>query len=205
MGYHGPAPKPTAIRIREGMRAHKPLPPNEPKYGPGLPLPPATMSPSARKYWDRLLEDMASTGVLRVVDWMGLAKLCEDHALHDMLLAGFWSNTQKIREKQKQDLKLFQEAEQLSKIPVPGKKVKKKMGRPKKAQIKPVVQSIQEIATELASSIDGRRLLSSIGEIANRIQIQYREYGLTPAANSRVEASGGASGYVDPLEAAIAG
>ena len=67
--------------------------------------------------------------------------------------------------------------------------------------------SIKGRATGLvAQSVNGRRLLSTLNEIESRNLLKLREYGMTPASRSRVEASGaGGSGMIDPLEAAIAG
>jgi hypothetical protein len=50
----------------------------------------------------------------------------------------------------------------------------------------------------LSRTIEGRRTLSTIRELAAQIIIQRREFGLTPASNSRVTA--GADATVDPLE-----
>ncbi len=55
----------------------------------------------------------------------------------------------------------------------------------------------------------GRRIMSMIGEISNRLMVQRREFGLTPASNTRVEGNGGnGPGLVtdmDPIEQAICG
>jgi phage terminase small subunit len=66
--------------------------------------------------------------------------------------------------------------------------------------------SIKGRATGMVvQSVGGRRLLSTLNEIEGRNLLKLREYGMTPASRSRVEASGGAGGVVDPLESAIAG
>jgi phage terminase small subunit len=58
----------------------------------------------------------------------------------------------------------------------------------------------------LSRTIEGRRTLSTIRELAAQIIIQRREFGLTPASNSRVAAgAGGIGATMDPLEAALCG
>ena len=59
----------------------------------------------------------------------------------------------------------------------------------------------------LSRTIEGRRTLSTIRELTAQIIVQRREFGLTPASNSRVEATGvfGGAGFMDPLEAALCG
>lgn len=55
----------------------------------------------------------------------------------------------------------------------------------------------------LSRTIEGRRTLSTMRELAAQIIVQRREFGLTPASNSRV--AGGSSASMDPLEAALCG
>jgi phage terminase small subunit len=58
----------------------------------------------------------------------------------------------------------------------------------------------------LSRTTEGRRTLSTIQELKAQIIIQRREFGLTPASNSRVEATfGGGQMNMDPLEAALCG
>jgi phage terminase small subunit len=59
---------------------------------------------------------------------------------------------------------------------------------------------------QLSRTIEGRRTLATIRELSIQVIVQRREFGLTPASNSRVEATGGAGfGYMDPLEKALCG
>jgi len=51
----------------------------------------------------------------------------------------------------------------------------------------------------LSRTIEGRRTLATIRELSAQIIVQRREFGLTPASNSRVTAGG--EGTFDPLEA----
>ncbi len=55
----------------------------------------------------------------------------------------------------------------------------------------------------LSRTIEGRRTLATIRELTAQVIVQRREFGLTPASNSRV--AGTASGLIDPLEAALCG
>jgi hypothetical protein len=57
----------------------------------------------------------------------------------------------------------------------------------------------------LSRTIEGRRTLSTIRELAAQIIVQRREFGLTPASNSRVESSGIGGSIMDPLETALCG
>ncbi len=57
----------------------------------------------------------------------------------------------------------------------------------------------------LMQDIKGRRMMSSIRELSTQVIIQRREFGLTPASNSRVEAHGDGPRMVDPQEAALCG
>ena len=173
MGLRGPAPKPTAIRIRNGNPSRRPLPANEPQYTPGVPDRPPGMSAGARKVWNGLISEMTGSGVLRLVDAGALAMLCEDIALLATLRRGLQEMANEIRNQAKAQ----------------GKKV------PGGAMV------------HLSRTIEGRRTLSTIAELAIRVNMQRREFGLTPASNSRVEANGGGvgGGFMDPLESALCG
>ncbi len=62
-------------------------------------------------------------------------------------------------------------------------------------------------AAHFAKTTEGRRLLGSIREIATSCITQRREFGLTPASNTRVEANGtgGVAGVADEIEEALCG
>jgi phage terminase small subunit len=170
MGLRGPPPKPTRIRVLEGIRGHRPLP-NEPQYPPGIPQRPTGMSAGARKVWDTLVSEMAESRVLRPVDGMALVQLCEDQAMLDTLRKGMAEMTREISKKAKE----------------------KKMDLPGGALI------------QLSRTIEGRRTLSTIRELSGQIIVQRREFGLTPASNSRVQTLTSGSGLMDPLEQALCG
>lgn len=56
----------------------------------------------------------------------------------------------------------------------------------------------------LSRTVEGRRTLSTIREVSAQIILQRREFGLTPASNSRVHGAGPGT-PMDPLEAALCG
>jgi len=59
--------------------------------------------------------------------------------------------------------------------------------------------------TAMSRTTEGRRTLSTIRELSAQIIIQRREFGLTPSSSTRVQASGGAAQFIDPLEQALCG
>ena len=59
------------------------------------------MSPGARKEWDALVGEMASSGVLRLVDAGALAMLCEDIAMLGILRKGLAEMTRQIAKQSK--------------------------------------------------------------------------------------------------------
>jgi phage terminase small subunit len=168
----GRIPKPTNLRVFEGVPGHRPLAVNEPKYAPGIPQRPKGMSAGARKIWNNLVAEMAASRVLRRVDALALVQLCEDQAMLDELRNGMAEMARTLLKKaQKQNLEL------------PGG---------------PMIQ--------LSRTIEGRRTLATIRELSGQVIVQRREFGLTPASNTRVQASGGpGSGFMDPLERALCG
>jgi phage terminase small subunit len=101
MGLRGPPPKPTRIRVLEGNRSRRPLPANEPQYPAGTPDRPSGMTAGGRKIWDTLVSEMAASGVLRPVDALALAQLCEDQAMLDSLRRGMAEMTRELAKKAK--------------------------------------------------------------------------------------------------------
>lgn len=171
MGLRGPPPKPTAVRIREGNRGHATFNPNEPSYTAGIPERPI-LSAGARKLWDSLVGELASSGVLRLVDAGALAQLCEDSAMLETLRKGLATQVREIEKAAKEKKK-----------PLPGGAL-----------------------IALARTNEGRRVLAAMREIAGQIIVQRREFGLTPASSTRINAAGGPGGLAgDPLERALCG
>ena len=102
MGVRGTLPTPTKIRILNGNPSRRPLPANEPQYAPGVPDRPKGMSADARKQWNRLVGEMANSGVLRRVDGGALGMLCEDLAMLDTLRQGLAAQAREITKKAKE-------------------------------------------------------------------------------------------------------
>lgn len=170
MGMRGPAPTPTVIRKMNGNPSRRPFPENEPQYASGIPDQPKGMSPAARKIWDQLVSEMAASRVLRLVDGLALAQLCEDQAMLDELRKGLFTMAREVAKQARKQKKT-----------IPGGALQ-----------------------HLSRTVEGRRTFSTINELKAQITIQRREFGLTPASNSRVNASGGADS-MDTLEAALCG
>ncbi len=80
MGKRGPAPKPTALRVIEGNRGHRPIAKNEPKPTPILPTRPAWLLPEAKREWSRVVAELAQMGILTLVDRAALAAYCQAYA-----------------------------------------------------------------------------------------------------------------------------
>lgn len=88
--------KSNQVRVREGMRGHRPLR-SEPQHKHGAPERPK-LSANAAKNWDRLIEDMDPL-ILRRADKDALATLCEDEARLTETRAEF----ERLREKLKRE------------------------------------------------------------------------------------------------------
>jgi phage terminase small subunit len=94
---------PTVLRIAEGNRARRPVPANEPYYPAGIPERPAGMSAAAKKIWQGLAVDLSNSGVLRSIDALALAQLCEDQALLNELRKGLALTAVGIAKKAKEE------------------------------------------------------------------------------------------------------
>jgi P27 family predicted phage terminase small subunit len=99
MGLRGPAPKPSELRKLEGLRAHRPLPENEPQYPSRLPRKPKKISAAASKIWDELVAEMGGVAILRSVDRRALWQLCEDEAILAEAYDGLWKLSAMLRKK----------------------------------------------------------------------------------------------------------
>jgi phage terminase small subunit len=59
---------------------------------------------------------------------------------------------------------------------------------------------------QVFSMTSGRLAMSTIRNLANRVIIERREFGLTPSSRSRIESGGdGNPGAIDPLEMKLCG
>lgn len=60
--------KPTAVKIAEGRRAHRPLPQNEPEFTPGFGEAPAGLSEFGQRIWNTATEELDRLNLLSVAD-----------------------------------------------------------------------------------------------------------------------------------------
>jgi hypothetical protein len=91
-----------AIAIARGTELRSRISENASRRRAGVPDRPKGMSPGARKIWDALVDEMASSGVLRTVDALALVQLCEDQAMPDTLRQGMAEMTREIAKKVKE-------------------------------------------------------------------------------------------------------
>jgi P27 family predicted phage terminase small subunit len=73
----GPAPKPTAFRIAEGNRSHRPLNKREPQPALGVPQCPKWLTAEAKREWKRITPELDNLGLLAHVDQAALAGYCQ--------------------------------------------------------------------------------------------------------------------------------
>jgi len=194
MGVRGFPPRPTAIRKLEGIPGHRPLAMNEPNYLSGIPDRPSGMTAAGRKIWYAYISEMANTGVLRLVDGSALARLCENSAELNHLKQGMRTMARQIELKARGELK---ERLKIFRAHPAGKK-------PTLAQILPAGNGL----TAFLMKPEGRRLRNTIGDLEALINVQQREFGLTPSSSTRVQTTGtfaGGAGYMNPIEAALCG
>jgi P27 family predicted phage terminase small subunit len=82
MGRRGPAPKPTQLRVLEGLSkggrsavAHRSVPANEPQPAAGAACPP-WLPAEAKAYWRKLAPRLLRTHLLTELDAEALGNLC---------------------------------------------------------------------------------------------------------------------------------
>lgn len=76
----GPPKKPTALKLLQGNPGKRPLPKNEPKAPVCAPAPPGELSAQARKHWDRIVCQLAESGIMTALDSDALAAYCEAYS-----------------------------------------------------------------------------------------------------------------------------
>lgn len=76
MSGGGSRPKPTKLKVLEGTWRPDRVPANEPIPVDVPPEPPEDMTDEARRYWDRVMEDMPSAWIVRV-DGAVLRRWCD--------------------------------------------------------------------------------------------------------------------------------
>lgn len=67
------------------------------------------------------------------------------------------------------------------------------------------LKSIGGALIQFTKTTNGRRVLGSIRELTTSLIVQRREFGLTPASNTRVEAQGAGGLPMDSIERALCG
>ena len=76
MGLRGPSPKPTSLRVLEGVRGHRPLNDQQPNPS-GRASPPRWLSRRARAQWRRLAPTLEACGLLTAADETAFAGYCD--------------------------------------------------------------------------------------------------------------------------------
>ena len=77
----GRKPKPTAVKIAEGRRGHKPLPRNEPKPPRDVSLaPPDYLDTLGKAEWRRIARELDSSGVYTAWDKQTLVAYCQAYS-----------------------------------------------------------------------------------------------------------------------------
>lgn len=72
--------KPTALKVLEGNRGHRPIPEDEPKPSPVCPKPPSWLRYQAKKEWKRIAPELYKLGLLTKLDIAALEAYCQTYA-----------------------------------------------------------------------------------------------------------------------------
>ncbi|SPA17237.1 phage terminase small subunit P27 family [Cupriavidus taiwanensis] len=80
MMQKGVRPKPTALKVIEGDRGHRPLPAKEPKLKAELPTMPKHLDGGARDEWARITTELQHVGLLTQADTAILAMYCQAYS-----------------------------------------------------------------------------------------------------------------------------
>lgn len=76
MGKRGPAPKPTELRVLQGVPGHRPLNKQQPRPDPNKPICPAWLDDKAKTEWRYIAPLLYDCGLLKKVDRVTLAGYC---------------------------------------------------------------------------------------------------------------------------------
>jgi P27 family predicted phage terminase small subunit len=76
----GRKPKPTRLKLLQGIPGHRPLPENEAQIAPGMPDPPKHLGAKAKKEWKRITPELYRAGLLTKIDGPALASYCDAYA-----------------------------------------------------------------------------------------------------------------------------
>jgi len=82
MAIKGRKPKPTNLKIMEGNPGKRPLNLNEPKLLTIALECPEELSCNAKKIWNRFYPEMERIGILKIIDEMAFAGLCQNYAIY---------------------------------------------------------------------------------------------------------------------------
>ena len=80
MGYTGPAPQPTALKVIRGNPGKRPLNKREPKPEAKAPECPAHLDDLAKTEWARVVPILLQMRVLTEADYMALGTLCQAYS-----------------------------------------------------------------------------------------------------------------------------
>lgn len=79
MGLRGPAPQPTALKIKRGNPGKRSLNKNEPKPH-GTPKCPSWLDTEAKDEWKVVAPELKRLGLLSIVDGAALAAYCQNYS-----------------------------------------------------------------------------------------------------------------------------
>ena len=74
----GRKPIPSTLRLLQGNRSHRPIPPDEPKPPADIPRCPTWLDKEAKKEWRRMVTELEPLGMLTLIDRSVLARYCDN-------------------------------------------------------------------------------------------------------------------------------
>jgi len=156
----------------------------------GVPDRPSGMTAAARRVWDSYVARLAALGILREVDGFSLARLCEDVAWLQDLRGGMKRMlTERERPVRENRARLRALKMELATLPDSADPAQREELTAEQVRLRAGIPTAPA-DVELASSHEGRRLITTMNQIAGRIARQELQFGLTPAAGARLEAMG---------------
>lgn len=185
----GRKPIPTAIKIVEGNRGHRPLPADEPVLKSGTVPCPKYLNPVARKIWNQLIKELLPIGVMTPIDWGVVARLADGYGR----LMGLKAELAMIRNVSKNGKKITVRVQQYRKEFELWDKAKDKCFPPigkDPVTGKAIINRYLELERSANAGMLGiekqiQREIDLINEQNRRDEI---ELGRTPSSRSRVKA-----------------
>lgn len=161
----GRKPKPSHLRLVGGNAGKRPINKKEPKVKKGAPIAPKWLSPKAKAAWPRAVKLLTDMGVLTVADGFALEMLCEAYA----------------------DLLTARAAVQL---PVLG------VSKQKDGELTSFVLAEGGEVTYVTYGKNGAMIRNRpeyalIADAERRLKASLSDFGLTPAARSKIQANNG--------------